>query len=159
MKAWKQGWLAVALGLAGCQVELGPVDEETGTLEAELRILDNFDQNATVFNQGEEIQFLLTLTNTNDTAQTVRYRACPGVFSVFDVAEDSVYPRDDVDPDCSTVIDSVSVPANGEYEFTLTWDQLTDADEPVDVGTYTVYGFVWGSELEGEVPSRDFTIQ
>lgn len=150
------------IGLGLIMILSGCINDETETVESgdpslvnvTFKILDQFDQEAEDFVQGEAITFLLTLTNTSDKNLNFKFATgCQYLFKILN--KDNEELNTPWNPQvCTEALTNFILKPNESKEHRVTnlnqtmFTSISPLEEaPLPVGTYTAEVSDFGVDL------------
>lgn len=120
-------------------------------IEATLILIDTFSQESQNFSQGEDIEFLLTLTNSSTASVTLDFNSgqqydfyinSPDGVNVWRWSDEGVFIQ---------ALTTLTIGAGESLEVRQVWNQVLPDGETISIGDYSAFGL-----LLGQSPSEAF---
>lgn len=125
------------------------------TIEINLTLKDSFGQEADIFNEGEDIEFVYTVTNNGlDDFELTFGSTVQNEFRVSALLDIEIWQTGEFG---GFVITEVVIPPGETLERSFVWNQELDSGDTLPIGEYTAYGSFYQYTFSER--SQSFTIQ
>lgn len=135
--------------VSGCSDNSETVAVESRRILSELQVLDEYQQPATVFVQGEEITFSLVIKNSGDELQILEFPTAQKYdFQLYDANDLKVWQwSTDTGQIFSQALTRLSLEPQSEQQFQVVWDQQLLAGGYPAMGEYVLQASIPGQDL------------